>query len=90
MAPINDDTSDDQPPICDACQLPTAEATHGDTSEWACVRDICENCFRSTAEQLADPHQIFIFGRPQRYHCRQRRDVTRVGNVVRFTCPNGI
>ncbi|WP_146069301.1 hypothetical protein [Cryobacterium sp. Y11] len=76
------------PPICDECELPMEEVTHGYVYLWACVRDLCANRFRATFEELTDPEFLIIFGRPECYRCHQRRDMTQIGNVVRFECPN--
>ena len=64
------------------------EVTHGDVYEWACVRDLCASRFRATFEELTDPEFLIILGQPECYRCHERRDMTQVGNVVRFECPN--
>lgn len=76
------------PPICSECELPMEEVTHGYVFEWACVRDICASHFRATFEEFTDPELLIILGRPECYRCHQRRDMMRVGDIVRFECPN--
>lgn len=76
------------PPICGECELPMEEVTHGYIYEWACVRSLCTQKFRATFEELTDPELLIILGQPECYRCHQRRDMTQIGNVVRFDCPN--
>ncbi|GEP26462.1 hypothetical protein E3O11_12895 [Cryobacterium levicorallinum] len=61
---------------------------HHRVHEWACVRDTCPKRFHPTFEELIDPELLIVMGRPDCYRCHQRRDMTRVGNVVRFECSN--
>ncbi|TFD19202.1 hypothetical protein [Cryobacterium sp. TMS1-13-1] len=41
-----------------------------------------------TFEELTDPKLLIVMGRLDCYRCHQRRDMTRVGNVVLFECSN--
>ena len=76
------------PPICEECELPMEEVTHGYIYEWVCVSTLCVKCFRATFEELTDPELLIILGRPDCYRCNERRAMIRVGNVVRFECAN--
>lgn len=77
-----------RPPICEECELPMEEITHGYVYEWACALDTCPKRFHPTFEELINPELLIIMGQPYCYRCHQPRDMTRVGNIVRFECAN--
>jgi hypothetical protein len=77
-----------RPPICEECELPMEEITHGYGYEWACALDTCPKRFHPTFAELVDPELLIIMGQPDCYRCHQLREMTRVGNIVRFECAN--
>ena len=79
---------ENDPPICNECELPLEEITYGYVFEWACANDSCAKRFHPTFEELIDPELLIIMGEPQCYRCLQPRAMTRIGNILRFDCAN--
>jgi hypothetical protein len=76
------------PPICDECELPQEQITHSYVCEWACATDSFAKRFQPTFEEFTEPDLLIIMGLPLCNRCHQRREMTRIGNIMRFECGN--
>ena len=83
---IADNRRKGDPPICEECELPYEEITHGYVYAWACANDFCGKRFHPTFDELMNPELLIIMGRPQCYRCLRSRTMTRLDNIVRFEC----